>query len=169
MSTGHWKRVLHKLYELGGTATLEQLRTGRGWMSITKRCLDVAVNHGLVVVGSKCEGIKQRPRTSFSLTTKGRLWCQGKIIEGRGIGTARSCKAYGFLATWLLALPERIRLSEVPPYWQQLCIVCCSREVLYYPDQTVTMMCAPCITASFELLPRASAATSHQIAKASSH
>lgn len=154
-----WKIAVHELYKNGGTANLRRLQMTLGGTDISDGSLRVAIRLGLVVLNGKHSVKGQRPHSLFSLTTKGKLWCQGKLIDGRGIGTARNGKALGFMATWLLALPEGVHVTETRSFWQQPCISCGSQRVLYYPDKPATMLCSPCVTASFTVLLQRSATT----------
>ena len=154
-----WKIAVRALYGQGGTATLEQIQMSVGGIYISDGCLRVAIGLGLVTSNAMRGGNKYREKATYVLTQKGWLWSQGKLTDGRGIGTAKSRKALGFMATWLLALPEGIHVTETRSFWQQLCISCGSHSVLYYPDKPETMLCSPCVTASFTLLLQRSATT----------
>lgn len=161
-----WKIAVRALYKQGGTATLEQLQMSVGGIYISKGCLCTAMELGLVT----SDGMRgYHIKATYALTQKGWLWSQGKLTDGRGIGTAKSRKALGFMATWLLALPEGIRVTETRSFWQQLCISCGFHSVLYYPDKPETMLCSPCVTASFELLSQSFVTTGQTHAESQSH
>ncbi len=135
-----WKVALHELYNLGGTARLRQLQVTDNGIHITDHNLRTAISYGLVVSSGRLDA---RSPVLFSLTVKGYLWCQGKIIEGRGIGTAKSRKALGFRATWLLSLPEGVRITATSQPIRA-CIGCEERIVYYHADDPRTALCVPC-------------------------
>lgn len=110
MST--WKLVTRRLYEIGGSASYRQIDNG------TISSLDI---HGALTTARLLGVITSNRKkgygieATYALTEMGRLWCEGKLREGRGQGTAKSCKSLGFVATWLRALPETVKL---PTPWQ---------------------------------------------------
>lgn len=135
-----WKVALHELYNLGGTAMLSQLQVTDNGIHITDHNLRTAISYGLAVSSGRQDA---RSPVLFSLTVKGYLWCQGKFIEGRGIGTAKSPKAMGFRATWLLSLPEGVRITATSQSIRA-CIGCEERTVYYHADDPRTAFCVPC-------------------------
>lgn len=102
-----WKITLHHLYALGGTATTRQIDDGSLPFDPLHSLMQ-ARNLGLVSSTGR-HGIHG---ATHSLTQKGILWCEGKLRDVRGDGTAKSRKSLGFIATWLRALPETVRLPH---------------------------------------------------------
>ena len=100
-----WKIVTRRLYRLGGTAKTRELDDGS---YDTIHALTDARKLGLVSSTGR-HGIHG---ARHSLTERGLLWCEGKLRDTRGEGTAESAKSIGFIATWLRALPSTVHLPN---------------------------------------------------------
>jgi hypothetical protein len=99
-----WKIVVRRLHNLGGTANTRRLDDG------SFDCLQALAcsrRLGLTVsTGRSPEG------ATHSLTERGLLWCEGKLRDTRGEGTAMTRKSMGLIATWLRALPDTVYLPN---------------------------------------------------------
>ncbi len=112
-----WKVVVRRLYDRGGTATTRQIDDGSLPFDPLPSLLQ-ARNLGLASSTGR-HGLRG---ATHSLTHKGVLWCEGKLRDVRGDGTAKSRKSLGFIATWLRALPETVCLpnpAQMPLFDEQ--------------------------------------------------
>ena len=90
-----WRMLAHRLYKLGGTAPTRKLDDGT--FGVFSGVARIARVYGLI---QQLPGrAKNRP---WTLTEKGKLFCEGKIVA---VNMA-SQGGMKFRATWLLSLPQ---------------------------------------------------------------
>lgn len=92
-----WRMTVHRLYSLGGQATLHQLDDGSN--AKVYSALYQMLNLGLATHVKRSE--------LWVITQKGIQFCEGRITYIRN-----SKKRIQFVCTWILSLPQGIHINQ---------------------------------------------------------